>query len=88
MDMVKAPKLLRPFILAIRKVCKPYDEMVTLPYCAFLKGKKWLLPFAWIYRIFYVAIHKKGIISAESKLVFGSGETIEKHRSLLEQWGL
>ncbi len=88
MDMVKAPKLLRPFIFAIRKVCKPYAEMATLPYCAFLKGKKWLLPFAWIYRIFYVAIHKKVSISAESKLVFGSRETIEKHRSLLEQWGL
>jgi len=87
-DMVKAPKLLRPFIFAIKKVCLSYDEMVTVPYYAFLKDRRRLLPFAWIYRIFYVAIHKKGSISAERKLVFDSSKTIEKYRSLLEQWGL
>ena len=68
----------------IQQYLQPEFNKITKKY----KGKKWLLPFAWIYRIFYVAIHKKVSISAESKLVFGSRETIEKHRSLLEQWGL
>ena len=87
-DSIKGPKRLRPVILAIKKVCKSYDEMILLPYCAFLKGKKCLLPIAWVYRVFYVALNKKGNISAERKRVFESGDILDERSEILKQWGL
>ena len=87
-DKINAPKALRPIIQAAQKVFRPYREMVRLPYCSFLAGRRFLLPFAWIYRIFYVAIHKRGNITAERKLVFGSGKVLNERETFLKQWGL
>ena len=74
---------------AICKLFPSYENMITVPMYSFLIGKKWLLPWAWIYR-FYIGASKKriatGVNSVKSSLV--SDDKIEKRTKWLKQWGL
>ncbi len=88
MRISSVPKILRSLRVALKKVFISYNSALVLPYCSFIKGKKFLLPFAWIYRVFYVAKHKKGNISRAVKLVFCSREAIDNHRQLMDGWGV
>lgn len=74
--------------IVLRDVFIPYDEMVELPYCAFIKERKWLLPAAWIYRIFYVLRKKRYQFEAKRSLLFESEDIINRHRNLMKRWGL
>ncbi len=88
MRVSRAPRAFRSLAIAVRKVCISYDAALTLPYCAFVRNRKYLLPAVWIYRIFYVAFHKKGNIASEVDLVFRSGDAINVHRALMDRWGV
>lgn len=85
---VRAPKILRPVIVAFRKVFLPYRQMVNYPNCSFLHGRRYLLPCAWIYRLYYIAVHRRRAYAAEGKLIFASGSIIQQHNDLMKQWGL
>ena len=88
MRVSSLPTYLQTISVAIKKVCISYNAAVMLPYLSFVKGNKYLLPFAWVYRVFYVAIKKRGNISRAMKLVFGSGKVKDYHRRLMDQWGI
>lgn len=63
-----------------------YDEMVKLYYCDFLKGKKILLPVAWIYRFFF-RIKSKQRRSKFIEKTFVSKSKIEHKVNMMKQWG-
>lgn len=75
--------------LAIRKVFPPYEALIVVPHYSFLRGRRWLLPAAWVYRFFYGVREKK--VSRAVRMVRGSyvsDETIQKRSAMLDQWGL
>lgn len=74
---------------AIRKVFPSYTDMVSVPKYSFIIGKRWLLPIAWVYRLFKGA-NKTDFSNNVSKVKssFVSNETIEKREDYLKQWGL
>lgn len=88
LNSIKTMKPLRNIVVALRNVFEPYNRMVSHPYCAFLIGHKWLLPAAWVYRVIYIGIHKKGRIREKFNAVFQSSDVIARHNKLLERWGL
>ena len=82
------PRTFRILAVAIKKVCISYHTAQTLPYCEFVKGRRYLLPIAWIYRVFYVAIHKRGNISNALGVFIGSNRIIDAHKNLMDRWGV
>jgi hypothetical protein len=77
------------FVSAVHLVFPDYSSLITDPKYSFIKGKKWLLPFAWIYRI--IRGSKKDHLSrnvSTVKSAFVSKETINKREEYLKQWGL
>ncbi len=76
--------------IALSKAFPPYRMMILEKHYAFLKGKPFLLPIAWIYRFFRGIKYKK--VGQEKKRVFNdsfvSKEFIEQRTQLLEKWGL
>lgn len=74
---------------AARKIFPSYSEMVSVPKYSFIKGKKWLLPIAWIYRFFNSSDRKRfSDKMSDVKSSFVSKETLEKREEYLKQWGL
>ena len=88
MYISQLPKPLRPFRMVANKIFIPYSKMSKLPYCSFVINKKYLLPAAWVYRLFYVAVNKRENVQIVKKMVFGSDEILEYHRDLMDQWGI
>ena len=77
------------FTTAVRKVFPKYSSLINSPKYSFLIGKKWLLPYAWIYRIVKGANktdYSKNVSIVTSSFV--SKETIDKREDYLKQWGL
>lgn len=73
--------------LALKNVFPSYKEMKRTLQYSFIDGKPFLLPVAWIYRIF--CGRKKmdaGIKAVKSSFV--SAEEIEKRELMYKQWGL
>ena len=66
----------------------PYEDMILAPWYSFLKGKRWLLPFAWIYRWIYCIIHKFGFALNRLTEPFRIKEKIEKREDYINTWGL
>lgn len=50
----KGPRWLTRTANLLTDVFLPYSLMISYPGCEFLKGRKLLLPAAWIYRFFYL----------------------------------
>lgn len=71
------------------KMFVPYRYMITMPQYAFLKGRPYLLPAAWIYRWYYT-IRKKGAKQTVHVLYssFTTREAIQKRAELLGKWGI
>ena len=76
--------------LALAKTFPPYRLMISEEHYSFLKGKPFLLPFAWIYRFFRGIKYRK--IGYESRRMindsFVSKDYIKQRTALLEKWGL
>ncbi len=85
---VRGPRVFRLLVVALRKVCIPYNTALILPYCSFVRNRKYLLPVAWLYRVIYVAFHKKGNISNEVNLVFRTGDVVDVHGAMMDRWGV
>ena len=82
------PRTLSKFMMVLKDVFIPYKYMIALPYCAFLKGKRILLPYAWFYRVFYVLANKRDLVASKRKLLFDSDDVILYHNQLMREWGL
>ena len=65
-----------------------YRTMIGSEQYAFLKGKPFLLPFAWIYRLIYVRKNKREYSGEVLKESFSSKKEIDKRNDLLDKWGL
>ena len=76
--------------IALSRAFPPYRMMILEDHYSFLKGKPFLLPFAWIYRFFRGIKYKK--VGQEKKKMlndsFVSKEYIKERTALLEKWGL
>ena len=81
-------KVIGKIKIVLRDVFIPYDEMIELQYCSFIKGRKYLLPAAWVYRIFYVLRKKRYQFETKRSLLFDSEKIINRHRNLMKRWGL
>lgn len=46
--------------VTLYKLFPPYGDMQLIPWYSFVDGRPWLLPVAWIYRLFYCLRHKSG----------------------------
>lgn len=59
------------FFVKLSLLFPSYEKMRSIPYIKFIDGRKYLVPWAWIYRIFYNLIYKydfvKSAISGLSK---------------------
>lgn len=82
------PRSLSKIKLVLKEVFISYKYMIQLPYCSFLIGKKALLPFAWLYRIYYVVTKKKALLDSKRRLLFNSDEELLRHHKLMRKWGL
>lgn len=67
----------------------PYDAMRVVPAYAFLDGRPWLLPAAWVYRLFYKLGKKRGEAGMRMvKTAFVSDEALDARQRELAKWGL
>ena len=73
--------------LIFRSLFPSYEDMQLIPWYAWLDGKPWLLPAAWIYRWFYVLFKKRNVGEAKLREPFEK-QLIEERQILLKRWGL
>ena len=66
-----------------------YMYMKGYPGCEFLKGRKWLLPLAWLKRLIYIIGNKDNDNRVETiKSTFTSEEDLKKRKELMTQMGI
>ena len=70
-----------------RSAFPPYEDMQLIPWYAWVDGKPWLLPAAWIYRWFYVLLKKRNVGEAKLMEPFEKNR-IEERQIFLKRWGL
>lgn len=63
---------------------QPYRNMILIPEMQFLVGKKYLLPFAWVYR---VILRRKDLGRIKERYLI-EGIEVKKRNDLLKQWGV
>lgn len=67
----------------------PYELLRAVPEYAFLDGRPWLLPAAWLYRLFFKLGRRRGQAGARLMLAaFIPGRRLDERRRELEKWGL
>lgn len=71
-----------PIFTRLRLLFPSYEKVKNIPYIKFIEGRPWLLPFAWIYRIYYNLKHRKQFV-AQSNKKLGSKEINSKAQSEL-----
>ena len=62
--------------------------MQLIPWYAFVDGRPWLLPAAWVYRWGYCLAHKRKHGTALLAEPFTKRETVERRERLIRDWGL
>lgn len=84
MDIKGMPYCIRSVVYMLRTVFPSYTE-ISKTY-TFIKGKPFLLPFAWIYRIVDVAIHKPKDALMEIKNPYIYYKDIRDREKLYKEW--
>lgn len=74
--------------LTLRRLFPPYEDMQLIPWYAWVDGKPWLLPAAWVYRWFYVLKYKRKAGRDLLLEPYEKKETIENRQRYLQRWGL
>ena len=74
--------------LTLRKLFPPYEDLQLIPWYSWVDGRPWLVPAAWIYRVFYCAVKKRK--HAEDLLFepFTRKEEVKRRQLYLQSWGL
>lgn len=66
----------------------PYYDMVLIPWYSFIRGKPWLMPFAWVYRWIYCLLFKFKTGLKKLTEPFRIRKKIEKREDYISTWGL
>ena len=74
--------------LSMHKLFPPYRDMQLIPWYAWVDGKPWLMPAAWVYRWIYCIRNKKNDSMDLLAEPFTMRETVEKREALIRSWGL
>lgn len=72
---------------ALSRLFPSMQAMKNLRYLSWMKGRVWLYPAGWIYRLVYVLAHPEKREAFAKKAGADNG-TIEHNRELLGKWGL
>lgn len=74
---------------ALGFILPSYAQMKKSEQYGFLRGRPYLLPIAWLYRLLYGFVHRKQEkVTRRLKGSFISEEALAKRKKTLEQWGL
>lgn len=65
-----------------------YNNMANSPYYHFVRGRKWLLPVAWTYRIYRMASGKTPSLQTNLQRVATPERDIVRRENELHDWGL
>lgn len=71
----------------LHQIFPPYREMKDASNYAFVTGKPFLLPFAWVYRI-VMKSKNKGAVKMKLGETITSTEAVRKREEMYRQWGL
>lgn len=88
-NKVRKDDSVKPFAFFIRKLFPTYEYMCKYEEFSFVKGRKYLMPIAWIYRFGYDITHshtKSGIKTAVSP--YAKKDEINKRNEFLKEFGL
>ena len=69
------------------KLFPSYEVLCEYDYCSFLKGRKYLLPFAWLYRWLVSAFSSRKRKNATVQL-FAPKEKVNERLETLRKWGI
>lgn len=75
-------------LVILGRIFPSYDSMRVIPWYSFLNGRPWLLPFAWIYRFFYIIIKKPSAGVHALSEPFEKRADIEQRVETVSGWGL
>ena len=67
----------------LRLLFPPYNKMKNIPYIKFIENRPWLLPIAWIYRLFYNLKHRRNLV-ADANNGLGSRQVTAQAENELE----
>lgn len=73
----------------IRRIFPPYKDVCDVPYYGFVRGRPWLLPVVWVYRLIRSLLCGKG--SNGVKLISDTvavDDALAQREAALRQWGL
>lgn len=84
----RLPYFLTSLLVILGRIFPSYDSMRIIPWYSFLNGRPWLLPFAWIYRFFYIIIKKPSSGVHAITEPFEKREDIEQRVETINGWGL
>lgn len=82
------PYLTAAMGVTVKKLFPPYRDMQLIPQYAFVDGRPWMLPAAWVYRFWYCAKHKPEHSEQLLKQPFARREEILERERLMRAWGL
>ena len=74
--------------LTLRRIFPAYEDMNIVPRYAFLDGRPWLLPAAWVYRWVYVLGHKRKQGKALLLEPYEKKAVVEKRQQYIRDWGI
>lgn len=74
----------------LRLLFPPYSKLKNIPYISFIEDRPWLVPIAWLYRIFYnFKYRRKFVMEAAAEIGSDeSGSEAKKELSFFEEIGL
>ena len=84
----KGPRWLGRLVLFIERVFPGYEFLCTGENYTFLKGRPFLLPAAWIYRIYLMATGKTTSGNKALSQIMIPAKEIELREDDMRQWGL
>lgn len=96
-DQAKAAKEIQrsglPYWLAAGKLLRErlfptYSDMILSSQYAFLKGRPWLLPVAWVYRWGFALVHKRELGTSKMTEPLVNRKEIRERQELLRSWNL
>ncbi len=74
--------------LTVQRLFPSYRDMREIPWYAFVDGRPWLLPAAWVYRFGYVLRHKSARGRAVLTQPLTEKKQMEQRGRALSEWGL
>lgn len=74
--------------LVLHYLFPPYRNMQLIPQYSFVDGRPWLMPVAWVYRLWYCFRHKFAFGRDKLLQPLTHREEIARKTDFMDQWGL